>query len=199
MMVSCLLYGFQRGWRSSRELQKACEENDAMRYLVGGHKIKFRGIADFRVRFGKELEEVFNFSVSLLCHKDKSIGKDVKIDGTKIKASAADDQTYKKSDLEARQESLREELLQYLSSRYREQCCTSKEELRRGYRSMSVDPSFALKHEMIKKMNSAEAKSFYKKRGSEIEPIFGILKQAKNFHPTGTGESFCFEVAIRCK
>ena len=36
---------------------------------------------------------------------------------------------------------------------------------------------------MIKKMNSEEAKSFYKKRGSEIEPIFGILKQAKNFHP----------------
>ena len=85
----------------------------------------------------------------------------------------------------------------------REQCCTSKEELRRGYRSMSVSSSFVLKHEMIKKMNSKEAKSFYKKRGSEIEPIFGILKQAKNFQrisaSTGTGENFCFEVAIRCK
>ena len=116
MMVACLLYGFHRGWRSSRELQKACEENDAMRYLVGGHKIKFRAIADFRVRFGKEIEEVFKYSVSLLSRKKKNICKDIKIDGTKIKASAADDQTYKKSDLEDRQESLREEILQYLSS-----------------------------------------------------------------------------------
>ncbi len=35
-MLGVLLYGFHRVWRSSRELQKTCEENDAMRYLVGG-------------------------------------------------------------------------------------------------------------------------------------------------------------------
>ena len=63
----------------------------------------------------------------------------------------------------------------------RNECCTSKEELRRGYRTLSVDSGFPLKHEMINKMHSEEAKSFYKKRGSEIEPIFGILKQARKF------------------
>ncbi len=31
------------------------------------------------------------------------------------------------------------------------------------------------------KMSSDEAKSFYKRRSSSIEPIFGILKQTKNF------------------
>ncbi len=106
IMLGCLFYGFHRGWRSSRELQKACEENDAMRYLVGGHKVKFRSIAEFRVNFGKEIGEVFNYSVSLLSHKKKNIGTDVKVDGTKIKASAADDQTYKKSDLEERKRAI---------------------------------------------------------------------------------------------
>ncbi len=116
IMLGCLFYGFHRGWRSSRELQKACEENDAMRYLVGGHKVKFRSIAEFRVNFGKEIGEVFNYSVSLLSHKKKNIGTDVKVDGTKIKASAADDQTYKKSDLEERKRAIQQEILEYLRS-----------------------------------------------------------------------------------
>ena len=116
VMLGCLLYGFHRGWRSSRELQKACEENDAMRYLVGGQKIKFRAIADFRLRFGKEIGAVFDYSVSLLSRKRQNIGKDLKLDGTKIKANAADDQSYKKSDLEKDRELLRKEIIEYLSS-----------------------------------------------------------------------------------
>ena len=116
VMLGCLLYGFHRGWRSSRELQKACEENDAMRYLVGDNKIKFRSLADFRVRFGKEIEKVFDHSVSLLCHTKKNIGTDVKVDGTKIKASAADDQTYKLSDLKKYKETLKKEILDFLRS-----------------------------------------------------------------------------------
>ena len=63
----------------------------------------------------------------------------------------------------------------------RKQCCASKESLRPGYRKLSLDQGFALKHDMIRKMKSEEAKLFYKKRGTEIEPIFGILKQARKF------------------
>ena len=87
-----------------------------MRYLVGDNKIKFRSLADFRVRFGKEIEKVFDHSVSLLCHTKQNIGTDVKVDGTKIKASAADDQTYKLSDLKKYKETLREEILDFLRS-----------------------------------------------------------------------------------
>ncbi len=75
-----------------------------------------RHIAEFRVNFGKEIGEVFNYSVSLLSHKKKNIGTDVKVDGTKIKASAADDQTYKKSDLEGRKRAIQQEILEYLRS-----------------------------------------------------------------------------------
>ena len=116
LILGCLLYGFHRGWRSSRELQKACEENDAMRYLVGGNKIKFRAIADFRVRFGEEIAKVFNYSVSLLRRKKANTGSDVKVDGTKIKANAANDQTYKKSELEKMKASLKNEIIEYLQS-----------------------------------------------------------------------------------
>ncbi len=49
-----------------------------------------------------------------LCYPN--IGTDVKVDGTKIKASAADDQTYKKSDLEERKRAIQQEILEYLRS-----------------------------------------------------------------------------------
>ncbi|MDH4201200.1 MAG: IS1182 family transposase [Spirochaetia bacterium] len=114
IILSILLYGFHRGWHSSRELQRACEENAAMRYLVGGHQVKFRAIAEFRVKFGTQIDDVFCQSVSMVKKRKETVGKDVKLDGTKIKSSAADDQTYLKSELEARKEKLEKEIKEYL-------------------------------------------------------------------------------------
>ncbi len=57
-MLGVLLYGFHRGWRSSREFQKACEENDAMRYLVAGTAcIDQEIISYFREKISKNLRE----------------------------------------------------------------------------------------------------------------------------------------------
>jgi len=114
IILSILLYGFHRGWHSSRELQRACEENAAMRYLVGGNQVKFRAIAEFRVKFDKEIDNVFCQSVSMVKKRKQTLGSDLKLDGTKIKSSAADDQTYLKSDLLARKEDLEKELKEYL-------------------------------------------------------------------------------------
>lgn len=114
IILSILLYGFHRAWHSSRELQRACAENAAMRYLVGGHEVKFRAIAEFRVKFNNEIDDVFSQSVAIVKKHKPTIGSDVKIDGSKIKSSAADDQTYLKSELEARKEKLEKEIKEYL-------------------------------------------------------------------------------------
>lgn len=114
IILSILLYGFHRGWHSSRELQRACEENTAMRYLVGSHQVKFRAIAEFRVKFQNEMDNVFCQSVSIVKTKKNTLGMDVKLDGTKIKSSAADDQTYLKSELETRKHDLEKEIKAYM-------------------------------------------------------------------------------------
>ena len=115
LILSLLIYGYHRGWRSSRELQRACEENTAMRYLVGDHKIKFRAIAEFRVNFADEISDVFKQSVSQVVKRRPTVGKDVKVDGTKIKACAANDQTYTRQELEARKAELDKKILDYLN------------------------------------------------------------------------------------
>jgi transposase len=53
--------------------------------------------------------------------------------------------------------------------------------MRKGFRQLEVDEFADLKHAMINKMKTKEAIAVYKKRGSEIEPIFGILKQGRRF------------------
>ncbi len=55
-----------------------------------------------------------------------------------------------------------------------------KECLKRA-EEFSLDSKINLTDDDGKFMKRDEAKSFYKKRSSSIEPIFGILKQTKNF------------------
>lgn len=114
LILSVLIYGYHRGWRSSRELQRACEENTAMRYLAGDEKIKFRAIAEFRVKFASEISDVFSQSVAKVVAQRSTVGRDVKVDGTKIKASAANDQTYERQALEARKAALEKKIHDYL-------------------------------------------------------------------------------------
>jgi transposase len=81
---------------------------------VGGLQVKFRAIADFRVKFDEEISQVFSQSVSVLKKRKQTVGVDIKVDGTKIKANAADDQTYTKEELVMRHEKLENEIREYL-------------------------------------------------------------------------------------
>ena len=60
-------------------------------------------------------------------------------------------------------------------------CCKNKDDLRKGFRRLEIDEAADLKHAMIRKMQTEDAQQFYKKRGSQIESMFGIIKQSKKF------------------
>jgi len=63
----------------------------------------------------------------------------------------------------------------------RQICCMKKDDMRKGFRRLEVDEDADLKHAMIHKMKTQDAKLFYKKRGSQIESMFGIIKQSRKF------------------
>ena len=162
VMLSVLIYGYHRGWRSSRELQRACEENDAMRYLVGGYRIKFRAIADFRVRFTKEIGEVFKANVADLMLKKANLGKLIKADGTKIKSSAANDQTYTKKSLEAKKTAIQKDILEYLKQGIEQDI---KDDELLGRENLGSEIS----DEEFKKVIAELAKNQKKARGKELQ------------------------------
>ena len=98
IMLKVLIYGYHQGIRSSRKLSKACLDSFAMMFLAEGLKIKFRAIADFRVRFRKELPEICKEVIQLIYETTEIEIRLPYMDGVKLKADASNKKSKTKSE-----------------------------------------------------------------------------------------------------
>jgi transposase len=89
MMVALLLYAYARGNRSSRGIERECQEDVAYRVICANHVPDHSTIAEFRRRHETALAELFT-SVLSLCRRAGLVRVGVvAIDGTKVQANAA--------------------------------------------------------------------------------------------------------------
>lgn len=89
MMVALLVYGYCVGERSSRKLEKLCEDSIAFRVVSGNRKPDHTSIARFRKRHEVAITDLFTQVLSL-CHRSGMVKVGlVAIDGTKMKANAS--------------------------------------------------------------------------------------------------------------
>jgi transposase len=89
MMVALLVYAHARGNRSSRGIERECQEDVAYRVICANHVPDHSTIAEFRRRHETALAELFT-AVLCLCRKAGLVGVGVvAIDGTKVQANAA--------------------------------------------------------------------------------------------------------------
>jgi len=92
MLVALLLYGYARGVRSSRRIERACFEDVAFRVIACQRTPDHSTIAEFRRRHEFDIAELFD-QVLGLCREAGLVSVGViTIDGTKIKANASMDQ-----------------------------------------------------------------------------------------------------------
>jgi transposase len=92
MMVALLLYSYARGNRSSRGIERACQEDVACKVITSMRTPDHSTIAEFRRRHETDLAELFD-DVLGLCREAGLVSVGViTIDGTKIKANASMDQ-----------------------------------------------------------------------------------------------------------
>jgi transposase len=92
MLVALLLYGYARGNRSSRGIERACWEDVAYKVITSMRTPDHSTIAEFRRRHESDIEELFD-DVLGLCREAGLVSVGViTIDGTKIKANASMDQ-----------------------------------------------------------------------------------------------------------
>src|SRR3954468_3349558 len=91
MMVAVLLYAYARGIRSSRVIERACDEDVAFRVLAAQERPDHATIARFIERHQDALAGVFG-EVLTLCAKQglAKVGV-IAVDGTKVPASASRD------------------------------------------------------------------------------------------------------------
>jgi transposase len=89
MMVALLLYAYAKGNRSSRRIERECQEDVAYRVICANRVPDHSTIAEFRRRHETALAELFN-SVLSLCRNAGVVWVGViAIDGTKIAANAS--------------------------------------------------------------------------------------------------------------
>src|SRR3954463_13912635 len=90
MVVGLVLYAYARGIRSSRAIERACEEDVAFRVLAAHQVPDHTTIARFRQRHEDALAGLFG-EVLALCADAGLVGVDVlAVDGTKLHANASE-------------------------------------------------------------------------------------------------------------
>jgi transposase len=111
-MVMLYLYGYRNNIRSSRKLQKACEVNIEVKWLMNGLTPDFRVISDFRKDNIGSLKKLYHeFTKRVMV--DLETG-DVSIDGSKFKAWNSKDRNFTVHKLEERMEWIEDHTAEYL-------------------------------------------------------------------------------------
>src|SRR3954454_1312683 len=89
MMVALLLYAYARGTRSSRQIERACEEDVAFRVLAAQQRPDHATIARFVDRHQDAIAGLFGEVLSLCAkHGLASVGV-IAVDGTKLPGNAS--------------------------------------------------------------------------------------------------------------
>src|SRR3954449_2483251 len=91
MMVTLLLYAYARGMRSSRAIERACEEDVAFRVIAAHQRPDHATIARFVERHQDALAGVFGEVLALCADAGLATVGVIAIDGTKVHANASRD------------------------------------------------------------------------------------------------------------
>ena len=90
MMVALLLYAYARGIRSSRAIERACEEDVAFRVIAAHQVPDHTTIARFRQRHQDALAELFGEILALCAQAGLVQVGVIAVDGTKVHANASE-------------------------------------------------------------------------------------------------------------
>ena len=94
------IYGSRKGIRSSRKLAESCKVNLEVKWMTGGVEPDFRTIADFRKNNIDSLKEIFHeFNRRISSAVEWGFAS---VDGTKIQADNAKDNSFTKNKLDDR-------------------------------------------------------------------------------------------------
>jgi transposase len=112
LLGSLWIYAYSRGIGSARELARRCAYDPGFQWMTGLTEVNYHTLADFRVGFKKELDELFTQALGLLSAAGLITLERVMHDGTKIKACAAADSFRREERLRLHLAAAREQVAQ---------------------------------------------------------------------------------------
>jgi transposase len=114
-MLKILVYGYSYGIRSSRKLERALYHNLSFLWLAGGLKPDFKTISRFRRDHRPALRQVLRHCARLCLKLGVVSGNTLFVDGTKLRAQAALDQTLTPEQCQERLEQIDQRIEQILT------------------------------------------------------------------------------------
>jgi transposase len=100
LCIKVLIYSYATGVRSSRQMERLCDENLAVRLLTRGDTPSYRTLCTARIQYRKEIELVWE-ALFLIAAEEKidRLGK-LTLDSTKIRADASSEAVLKQAEYE---------------------------------------------------------------------------------------------------
>jgi transposase len=100
LLIAVWLYATLEGVVSARELARLCAEHLAYQWLLGGVTVNYHTLADFRVEYAGELDDLLTKSVAALMREGMVSIEKTAQDGMRIRASAGASSFRRKPTLE---------------------------------------------------------------------------------------------------
>ena len=115
LFVRLYLYGYLNGLRSSRKLEKECERNIELHWLLHGMTPNYHSISDFRKDNPKALKKLFKLFVIFLKNADLISGETIAIDGTKSRAHNSKKANFSQKKIDRHMEYIDQKVEEYMS------------------------------------------------------------------------------------
>ena len=115
LFVRLYLYGYLNGLRSSRKLEKECERNIELHWLLHGMTPNYHSISDFRKDNSQALKKLFKLFVIFLKNADLISGETIAIDGTKSRAHNSKKANFSQKKIDRHMEYIDQKVEEYMS------------------------------------------------------------------------------------
>ena len=168
-LLKLYIYGYLERIRSSRKLEKECNRNDELRWLIFDLAPDFKTIANFRKDNKNALKNLYRIFL-IYCKKLKLISYEmVGIDGTKIRAQNSSNNVYHRDTISYVEKSIDEKINNYLKELDRQDEIDEINDI-------SILPNKEIIRRMNKLKNRKEKINFIKdifKNNPELQTYFG--------------------------
>jgi transposase len=187
LLVGVWLYATQEGIGSARELARLCEEHLAYRWLMGGLRVNYHSLADFRVDYESELDDLLTQGVAVLM-KEGLVKLDRSAqDGMRVRAHAGVRSFHRVAKLEEYLQKAQEQV-QKLKEQNKDED-TRPPRVRVAQERAARERVERIKKSLgeIDKIKAKRAKS-HKKKGEEKEPRSSSTDPEARFMQMPAGE-----------
>lgn len=151
VLLGLLIYGYATGVPSSRKIERATYDSVAFRYIAANTHPDHDTLANFRRRFGAQLEQLF-VQVLMLAREMGmlKLGK-ISVDGSKLKANASKHSALSWGHLKKIEQQLRQEIQQLMA-------LAESEDRKKVPDGMDVPQEIARREERLAALDDAKRK-----------------------------------------